>query len=172
MPSSAISKAENCCRNWVTSMLIVSCWMLPAVALVSSLKVPQRKCVSPSLFIPSADCGFVRQSSKNEKDLQKLAHVERQLILAAIDMVNAKSMHGGCVVYSTCSILPEENEAVVHYAMKERFVKVVSTGLEFGRDRFIRCTEHRFHPLSRKRAVITRMHTASKVTSLHIDDIE
>ena len=49
-------------------------------------------------------------------------------------------------MYSTCSILPEENEAVIAYALKHRFVKVISTELEFGQEGFVRNGRYRFHP--------------------------
>lgn len=86
------------------------------------------------------------KTSKTEKDVKKCSHLQRELILSAIDSVNARSPTGGYLVYSTCSLLVEENECVVEYALTKRNVKIVPTGLELGEDGFVKFRERRFHP--------------------------
>lgn len=66
-------------------------------------------------------------------DVNKTAHLQKELLLAAIDMLNHKSKTGGVMVYSTCSVSVAENEEVVNYALQKRDIKIVDTGLDFGR---------------------------------------
>lgn len=77
------------------------------------------------------------KTNKSQRDLQLLTHLQKQLLLCAIDSINTKSAQGGYVVYSTCSVLVDEDEAVVQYALNKREnVSLVPTGIEFGRDGF------------------------------------
>jgi len=80
--------------------------------------------------------------SKDDKDINRCSHLQKELILAAIDCTDV----GGYIVYSTCSVLVQENEWVVDYALSKRHVALVSTGLDFGREGFTRFQKLKFHP--------------------------
>lgn len=80
-------------------------------------------------------------------DVKRCAHLQKELLVAAIDSLNHKSKKGGgFMVYSTCSVAIAENEEVVNYLLSKRDVKIVETGLDFGKPGFTRFEHKRFHP--------------------------
>jgi ribosomal RNA methyltransferase Nop2 len=86
------------------------------------------------------------KTNKTEMDFMQLPHIQKQLVLAAIDSVNHSSKTGGFIVYSTCSVTVEENEQVVQYALSRRpNVKLVDTGLPFGKEGFTSYMGKKFH---------------------------
>lgn len=95
------------------------------------------------------------KGNKQMIDVYKHAHLQRQMLLAAIDCTKK----GGYIVYSTCSIAPQENEAVVNYALKNRFVKLVETGVEVGEEGLTKFLDVRYHPeLKKTRRIYPHIH--------------
>src|SRR5277367_2855832 len=82
-----------------------------------------------------------------EADFRRLSDLQKDLLLHAIDSVDAASSTGGVIVYATCSVTIDENEAVVAYALrKRRNVRIESTGLVFGDEGYIRFRGKNFGP--------------------------
>jgi ribosomal RNA methyltransferase Nop2 len=84
--------------------------------------------------------------SRNFDDLRQCSHMQKELLLAAIDSVSIKSQHGRVIVYSTCSIAVEENEEVINYVLKKRDVQIVDPNLPFGEPGYTKYRKKRFHP--------------------------
>lgn len=84
--------------------------------------------------------------NKTAKDFMQIPHLQKQLLLSAIDSVDANS-NGAIIVYSTCSIAVDENEAVVDYALRKRpNVKLVETNLQIGKPGFVSFRGKHFDP--------------------------
>jgi ribosomal RNA methyltransferase Nop2 len=67
------------------------------------------------------------------KDVDKCAVLQKELLLSAIDALNYKGKDCGIMVYSTCSVSVTENEEVINYLLQKRDVKLLDTGLDFGK---------------------------------------
>lgn len=72
------------------------------------------------LDAPCSGTGTISKDSKakflTKEDLQKYAEMQKKLILKGFDSLKGN----GVMVYSSCSILIEENECVVDYLLKKR----------------------------------------------------
>ncbi|KAG1672910.1 putative 28S rRNA (cytosine-C(5))-methyltransferase [Nymphon striatum] len=114
----------------------------------SSIKTGFDRCL---LDAPCSGTGVISKdpsvkTNKDEKDIKRCSHIQRELLLNAIDCVDANSKTGGIIVYSTCSILPDENEVVIQYALRKRNVKIIPTDLEFGVEGLTNHQRDHFHP--------------------------
>ncbi|OAG30801.1 ribosomal RNA methyltransferase Nop2 [Nematocida sp. ERTm5] len=84
--------------------------------------------------------------NKDAKVIKQLQYKQMALILKAFDMLNPKNPES-ILVYSTCSILVEENEYIVDYLLKKRKnAKVVETNLPIGKEGFKSYRGWVFHP--------------------------
>lgn len=88
-------------------------------------------------------------------DVKKAAHMQRELLRAAIDCCKV----GGTIVYSTCSIAAEENEGVIDYILRKRFVKIVETGLPIEKEGITSYEDVHYDPrVKMTRRVYPHMH--------------
>ena len=93
------------------------------------------------------------------KEILNNSRLQKELILAAIDSCNLKGKGEGIIVYSTCTISVEENEWVIDYALKHRYVKCIDTGLDIGEKGFVTFREKHFHPsISNTRRIYPHIH--------------
>jgi NOL1/NOP2/sun family putative RNA methylase len=99
------------------------------------------------LDAPCSGTGTIRKSIKtikwwNPKTVVSIAGMQKKLILNSFDLLKK----GGVMVYSTCSLEPEENEGVVDYLLRNREdaelmdikldIKRGSPILEFGKEKY------------------------------------
>ncbi|MHA1794424.1 MAG: RsmB/NOP family class I SAM-dependent RNA methyltransferase [Promethearchaeota archaeon] len=87
-----------------------------------------------------------RKYSRTLKDMEKLMPIQIQLLNKAVDLVRP----GGRIVYSTCSIAPEENEHVVNEVLKKhsnlRLVDAPSKIKEYFEPGLKNAFDVKFHP--------------------------
>ena len=97
--------------------------------------------------------------NRSYKEILNNSRLQKELILAAIDSCNAKGKGDGIIVYSTCTISVEENEWVIDYALKHRYVKCIEAGIEIGEPGFVKFREKHFHPsISNTRRIYPHIH--------------
>ncbi|MBU2560851.1 MAG: RsmB/NOP family class I SAM-dependent RNA methyltransferase [Nanoarchaeota archaeon] len=81
---------------------------------------------------------------RSPEGVRLMAKAQKSLLQAAIAVLKPS----GTLVYSTCSLEPEENEEVIEWALDNLSIKLVPTGLEMGDPGISKSTElcRRFWP--------------------------
>ncbi|XP_071513953.1 28S rRNA (cytosine-C(5))-methyltransferase-like [Panulirus ornatus] len=96
---------------------------------------------------PCSGTGVIKKHETWHLQINELEQVhlytklQQALLLRAIDSLTT----GGHLVYSTSSVLVEENEAVVNYALHHRNIKLVHITLPFGEPGFINYRCYKFN---------------------------
>jgi len=72
---------------------------------------------------------FDRANTISQADFDSCAILQKELMASAIKALKTN----GVLVYSTCSLSPEENEYVIQYALENLGVELLPVGLKIGR---------------------------------------
>jgi ribosomal RNA methyltransferase Nop2 len=70
--------------------------------------------------------------------------LQKRLLLSSIDSCKTNQNKENYIVYSTCSLLIEENESIIQYAIEKRHVKILPTGLKFGLPGYLNYKKKKF----------------------------
>lgn len=108
------------------------------VTLRSNYSFREMKFDKILLDAPCSGSGAIRKSLKtlkiwNPHMLIKLSNDQKRLLLNAFDSLK----ENGTLVYSTCSIDPEENEAVIDFLLRNRDAKLEKIDLEINKSEVI-----------------------------------
>jgi len=103
----------NLRRMGVTNSIILNedAIELPRLKIYADKILLDAPCTGEGLIIEDPS----RKKSKSMKDMNKLASIQRKLLKAGLDALNPR----GQLLYSTCSIAPEENELVVNQVLQD-----------------------------------------------------
>ncbi|MFX0138019.1 MAG: NOL1/NOP2/sun family putative RNA methylase [Candidatus Hodarchaeota archaeon] len=74
-----------------------------------------------------------RKKSRNLEDISFCSDRQKNLLRVAIKCVKK----GGIIIYSTCSIAPEENEFVINSVLKDNKVEILDLNIKFGKEGLI-----------------------------------
>lgn len=82
------------------------------------------------------------KTNKSKEEIKKIVKTQKRLILHAFDMLKV----GGVMVYSTCSILVDENENVVDHLLSQRKnARVAELDVAVGKDGFANFRSENFN---------------------------
>ncbi|TNJ28836.1 Nucleolar protein NOP2 [Giardia muris] len=99
------------------------------------------------------------KANRSFKDVQQLSNLQKELLLAAIDLLSKTQKAPRLVCYSTCSVSIAENEAVINHALRHRNVEVVDLPFGFGKPGITRFMTASYHPsISKARRFYPHIH--------------
>ena len=103
----------NLRRMGVTNSIILNddAIELPRLKIHADKILLDAPCTGEGLIIEDPS----RKKSKSLKDINKMSSIQRKLLKAGLDALKS----GGQLLYSTCSIAPEENELVLNQVLQD-----------------------------------------------------
>lgn len=112
---------------------------LPQLSLQADKILLDAPCTGEGLIIQDPS----RKTSKTPKDIGKMAKIQRRLLTAGLQSLREK----GFLLYSTCSLAPEENELVINEVLnKLQNIKIVKIESKFGTPGFTKVFGRRLRP--------------------------
>jgi NOL1/NOP2/sun family putative RNA methylase len=112
---------------------------LPQLSVQADKILLDAPCTGEGLIIQDPS----RKTSKTPKDIEKMAKLQKRLLTAGLQSLRKK----GFLLYSTCSLAPEENELVINEVLnKFQNVKIVKNEFKFGTPGFKKVFGERLRP--------------------------